>query len=320
MDRRLFLSGCVSCSAHILGIANYAPSLIRSAFAQQEADKLVVKKKWGSLLEVADGTWGLISTPFTTRDATTVCNGGIVAGSKGVLCIESFNQAKGATWMAEQAKELTGRWPTDIVSTHFHGDHTAGHKGYFVNDQAPNVWLTENTKKAAEKSFKSRRMKDNDFKNVSTIAAEGETVIDLGDRIVKLINRNGHTPSDVTIEVVDPKVIFCGDLFFNRVFPNYSDATPSKLAEYAKLLEQSKDVILVPGHGPVADQKAVKNYQEFLAFVGDYAQTAHKAGDSIKDAAAGFKLPKPLEDWLVWSPQNARLAMNAWYKELGKKS
>lgn len=320
MNRRHFVSGCLTCSAHMLGIASYAPGQIRNVFAQQEESKIVVKKKWGSLEKVADGAWALISTPFTTRDFTTVCNGGIVAGSKGVLCIESFNKPKGATWLANQAKELTGRWPTDIVSTHFHGDHTAGHKGYFVDGQKPNVWLTKKTKAAAEKSFIARKMKDNSFKNVSIISPDDKTIIDLGDRKVKLINRSGHTPSDVTVEVVDPKIIWCGDLFFNRVFPNYSDATPSKLAVYAKQLEKSSDVIFVPGHGPVADQAAVKIYQEFLAFVGDHADKSHQAGDKVAAAAEKFELPESLKNWLVWSPQNIKLAMRAWYRELNKKS
>ena len=320
MNRRTFISGCFGCSTHILGIANFAPSLIRNAFTQQVENEVVVKEKWGQLEKVADGAWSLISTPFTTRDFTTVCNGGIIAGDKGVLAIESFMQPKGATWLAERAKELTGRWPTDIVSTHYHADHTAGHKGYFVNENEPRVWLTESTKDAAEKSFKNSRMEGNEFKNVSIIQTNGENEIDLGNRKVKLVSRSGHTPSDVTIEVVDPKIVFCGDLFFNRIFPNYSDATPSKLIKYAKMIEQPADVIYVPGHGPVADQKAIKAYQKFLDYVEDYARKALKAGDTIKDATKQFKLPDDLSQWLVWSPENAKRAVTAWYRELGEES
>lgn len=314
MNRRTFVSSCLTCSAHVLGLASFSPGLIRKAFQAQDEDKIVVKEKWGHIEKVADGMWSLISTPFDTRDFTTVCNGGIIAGDKGVLAIESFMQPKGATWLANQAKALTGKWPTDIVSTHHHGDHTTGHKGYFVEGNKPKVWLTESTRKAAEGGFKQRGMKDNNFENVSTI--EGESELDLGNRKVKLINRSGHTNSDVTIEVVDPKVVFCGDLFFNRMFPNYGDAIPSKLEEYLKQITAAKDVTYVPGHGPIADQEAMQKYKELLELVRESATKAFKAGDNINAASKEFKLPESLSQWAIWSPDNVKRAYQAWYKEL----
>lgn len=314
MNRRTFVSGCLTCGAHVLGLANFSPTLIRKAFQAQDEEKIVVKEKWGHIEKVADGMWSLISTPFDTRDYTTVCNGGIIAGDKGVLAIESFMQPKGATWLANQAKALTGKWPTDIVSTHFHGDHTSGHKGYFVEGNKPRTWLTESTRKAAEKSFDQRKMKDNQFENVSTI--DGEAELDLGNRKVKLINRSGHTASDVTIEVVDPKVVWCGDLFFNRMFPNYGDAVPSKLETYLKQITEAKDVTYIPGHGPVADVEAMKHYKQLLELVRESATKAFKAGDEINPASKAFKLPDSLSKWTIWSPDNVKRAYQAWYKEL----
>ena len=323
MNRRTFVSGCLTCSAHILGLARFSPGLLGNVFSQQDEKKIVTEEKWGRIEQVADGAWAIISTPFETRDFTTVCNGGIIAGVKGVLAIESFMQPKGATWLARQAKKLTGKWPTDVVSTHFHADHTAGHKGYFVDDQNPKVWLTENTRTAAEKSFTERKMENNAFQNVSVIKDSAE--IDLGNRSVKLINRSGHTNSDVTIELVDPKIIWCGDLFFNRMFPNYGDAIPSRLEEYVDKIALAKDVTYVPGHGPVADAKALKSYKELLGFVREAATKSFEAGDEVVAATKSFKLPDSLSEWFIWSPDNAKRAYAAWYKELktpvaGKKS
>ena len=252
MHRRKFLKTSASCGAHVLGLAMFAPSLTRAAFAPQQDDNVVATEKWGRLERVHDGVWALISTPFGDEgDFTTVCNGGIIAGEKGVVAVESFMQTKGATWLAEQAKQLTGRWPTDVVSTHYHADHTAGHKGYFTEEHEPQIWLTEATRSAAEASFGERGMEDNDSQNVSTIDAENGGTIDLGNREVRLVTRRGHTSSDVTIELVEPKVVWCGDLFFNRMFPNYGDAIPGKLNEYSASIIETSDVTYVPGHGPM---------------------------------------------------------------------
>ena len=320
MNRRNFISGCLTCSAHILALANFAPISIRNAFTQSQDDKIVAKENWGQLEMIAEGVWVLISTPFTARDFTTVCNGGIIAGDKGVLAVESFMQPKGAKWLAEKAKELTGRWPTDVVSTHFHADHSAGHKGYFENGQTPRMWLTESTRSAAEKAFDVQKMTGNEFQNVSKINSSGKTTVDLGNRKIELVNRSGHTTSDVTIEVLDPNIVWCGDLFFNRMFPNYGDATPSKLIKYAKLIEKENDTTYVPGHGPVADRKAIKAYQELLNHVEQHARTSHQAGNEVEDASKQFQLPDSLKDWIIWSPDVTKRAMNAWYRELSENS
>lgn len=304
-------------------MAMFAPSAMRNIFAIQETDKVVANEKWGRLEKVHEGAWALISTPFGKKgDATTVCNGGIIQGEKGVLAIEAFMQRNGAKWMAEQAKKLTGRWPTDIVSTHFHADHTAGHRGYFPDDLAkkmqPRMWLTKATKEAAEKSFKDRKMKGNEFKNVELVDGDKGTTLDLGNRKVKIVPRSGHTSSDVTIELVDPKIVWCGDLFFNRMFPNYSDATPSRLNTYVKQIGEAKDTIYVPGHGPIADHNAIRSYKNFLVWIEEQAREAHKNKVSIEKASADFKLDEQFKDWMVWSPQNAKRAYAAWFRELKK--
>lgn len=316
MNRRSFLKSSASCGAHVLALSCFAPAMLRNAFAAQDQDKVVVTEKWGRLEKVHEGVWSLISTPFETQDFTTVCNGGIIAGDKGVLAIESFMNPKGATWLAEQAKKLTGKWPTDIVSTHFHADHTGGHLGYFVNEQNPRIWLTDAIKNLAEESFADRKMQDNEFKNVSQVKPVGETIIDLGNRKIRLVPRSGHTSSDVTVELVEPKVVWCGDLFFNRMFPNYGDAIPSKLNGYVNTMIEAKDVTYVPGHGATADLEAIKKYKSFLAFIESSAKEAFESGKSVEEAAKEFKLADNLSDWLVWSPENATKAYKAWYKEL----
>ena len=185
MDRRKFLSTTTSCSAHMLSLAVFAPALTRNIFLPQDKDKVVAEEAWGRLEKVHDGVWALISTPFTTKNFTTVCNGGIIAGSKDVLAIESFASPKGATWLAEQAQKLAGRWPTEIVSTHYHGDHTGGHQGYFNEKENPRYWLTKETQGAAEKSFQ-RQKKKNKFKNVQTIDPSKGATIDLGLSLIHI--------------------------------------------------------------------------------------------------------------------------------------
>ena len=54
------------------------------------------------------------------------------------------------------------------------------------------------------------------------------TSLDLGGRTVTIAPSSGHTASDVTVDVPDAGVLFCGDLVWNAMFPNYVDARPAR--------------------------------------------------------------------------------------------
>ena len=320
MNRRNFLAASGGCAAHLLSLSFISPALGRSIFLPQQEDKVVASEKWGRIEQVADGVWAHVATPFESRDFTTVSNGGIIMGKDRVLAIEAFMQPKGAKWLAEHAKKLTGRWPTDIVVTHFHGDHASGHGGYYSNEHSPTIWLTDSTRTNAEKSFATKAENaPPEFKNIKKLNVGEATEMDLGGRVVKIVPRQGHTQSDVSIEISDPKVIWTGDLYFNRMFPNYGDAIPGKLNDYAaELVKLEKDTVIVPGHGPLSDSDAAQRYVEFLGYVQSEAEKAIKSGKDLKVAAGEFKLPKEMEEWMIWSPDNANRAFNAWKRELSQ--
>lgn len=68
---------------------------------------------------IGAGAWALVSTPLG-GDRTTFANGGIIAGRTGVVVVEGFYRDAGAAWLAQQVRELTGRWPTHVVRPKLH--------------------------------------------------------------------------------------------------------------------------------------------------------------------------------------------------------
>src|SRR4051812_10038861 len=145
LSRREFLTRSGSCAAHLALAGAVAPRALRDLWARAPLGPIVAREPFGNLEKVADGVWALISTPLN-GDSTTVSNGGIIAGRNGVLAIEGFNRPAGAQWLAGQARELTGRWPTHIALTHYHSDHANGLSGYVSDSEHPTVHATARTR------------------------------------------------------------------------------------------------------------------------------------------------------------------------------
>lgn len=312
-SRRDFLARSGSCAAHLTAMAALAPFGARKLWAR-ERYPVVAQEPWGRLEEVAEGIWALISTPLT-GDRTTLCNGGIIAGRAGVLVVEALASDRGARWMADQARALTGRSPTHLVVTHYHGDHTAGLRGAMAG---ADVTLLAS---AVTRDLVEERNADppsNLLRSALTLDTRKPTEIDLGGRSVVVVPRKGHTPSDVSVEVSDPSVVFCGDLVWNGMFPNYVDAQPSRLSLDVRLMRQAGASTYVPGHGGLASGRDLDRYIELLDHVEAAARSALERGLSPEEAGAAYRMPDSTSDWVLFNEGYFGRALGAWMSELGE--
>ncbi|GLC24204.1 MBL fold metallo-hydrolase [Roseisolibacter agri] len=319
LSRRDFLAGA-SCAAHLALAGALVPRALRAALWTQPAGRVVAREPFGALEQVGEGVWALISTPFG-GDRTTLANGGIVAGRSGVLAIEGFNTPAGARWLAERARELTGRWPTHAVLTHFHADHANGVAGY-VGAHTSGARCAIHATAATRDAVVARNQPADASREAAlrecVLLPSGEgTTLDLGGRSVRITPRAAHTASDVAIEVDDPRVVFGGDLLWNGVFPNYVDATASRLASAAHALRRPDPVVYVPGHGPLARRAEFERYVALLDEVERAARAAHARGLPVAAAAATFALPPTLGEWTLFNRVFFERAFAAWYRELG---
>jgi glyoxylase-like metal-dependent hydrolase (beta-lactamase superfamily II) len=321
ISRREFVAQTGSCAAHLALAAAVAPNALRAAWANSSIGRVVATEPFGSLEKVADGIWALISTPLG-GDRTTLSNGGFIAGRSGVLAIEGFNQPGGASWLATKARELTGKSVTHVVVTHYHADHANGVAGYLSGDDAaksvPSVRATERTRDLViQKNQPADAARTSALQQATILSSTAPTSIDLGGRTIRIIPRGGHTDSDVSVEVEDPSVVFCGDLVWNAMFPNYVDAVPTKLAASVKALRRTRSTIYVPGHGALARETEFDRYVSMLGEVEQAARKAHSEGKSAADAGAAYSLPASLGEWTLFNKIFFERAFAAWYKELG---
>ncbi len=315
-DRRGFLRTAGSCAAHLALGAAALPAAARAAWAAAlrapQGRAVVAQEPWGRLVAVADGCWALISDPLS-GDRTTLSNGGIVAGRSGVLVVEAFNTDQGARWMAAQARALTGRAPTHVVVTHYHADHAAGVRGVF--DTADVVLLATNETRDTA-AARNREAPVALLQRATMLGPDDPTVLDLGGRRVSIVPRGGHTRSDVSVHVEEPRVVYAGDLHWNGMFPNFVDAIPSRLMASVRALRTGGGSDFVPGHGALASAADLDRYVTVLDLVEAAARRAHAAGTPPAEAAAAFRIPEALGEWRLFSANYFERAIAAWSREL----
>jgi glyoxylase-like metal-dependent hydrolase (beta-lactamase superfamily II) len=257
--------------------------------------------------------WAVISTPLSSGPpaASTIANGAIVAGRAGVAIVEGFGSSAGAQWVAEQARALTGRAPSHVILTHYHGDHSAGLLGY--RPSAPTYVTTAET--AAR--LQAGQMPGGAAMAGAELVSPGKpATLDLSGRRIIITPRAGHTQSDLEVTVEEPHVLVGGDLLWNRLFPNYMDATPSVLSREVRAMSGEFGVIRIPAHGPIFAGDDLTRYVGVLDAVEDAARKARTAGTPAGEAAKAFRLPASLGEWTLFSSEYFAVPLRAWEREL----
>lgn len=298
------MSACASAASRARWTAPAQPTVVSTPFARLDA--------------IGRDSWALVSTPLG-GDRTTYANGGIIAGRSGVLVIEGFYRPAGAQWLAEKARELTGRWPTHVVLTHYHTDHAGGLAGYVSGGQRVSIHATDATRAQAMGGGPVAPARDEAltraFADTTIVAADRASVIDLGNRQVEIMPLRGHTSSDLALVDRDAAITWAGDLLWNGMFPNYVDATPSVLAASVARLAATGARHWVGGHGAVADIAALSRYRDLLGSIEESARAAYGRGTPAATAAAAYTVPASLGEWMA-SRSGVERAFSAWYREL----
>lgn len=273
--------------------------------------RTVAREPWGTLEEVGDGIWAMLSTPLVDR--TTLCNGGLIAGRDGVLMIEAFGSDTGAQWMSEQALALTGRRPSHLVLTHYHGDHTAGLPAAMAFGGVTLHVTARTCELVLERNANPPRAL---LAEASIIDPSRETVLDLGGRRVTLRPLDGHTGSDVAVWVDDAAALFAGDLVWYEMFPNFVDATPSRLSASVRALRAPSPRTVIRGHGTRTDAAGLDRFVSLLDTVEAAARAAVAQGVSAEDAGRAFQMPAGMADWTLFNARYFERAIGAWMREL----
>jgi len=242
--------------------------------------------------------------PLTTeklRDNLFVIKGGgagntaVFVTAKGVVLVDTKLPGWGERLM-DQVRSVTDKPVTTIINTHTHGDHTGSNEFFPASVE---VIAQENTKTNMEKmdAFKGEKaqfLPDKTYKDKLTLNP-GNDEIDL------YYFGAGHTNGDSIVVFPTLRVAHAGDLFARKATPLIDVNNGGSGVAYPETLKKAfgiKDVDqVITGHDLVLPWSALGEYGEFnLAFL-DATTAAFKAGKSVEDAVAQFKMPDKFKDY-----------------------
>jgi glyoxylase-like metal-dependent hydrolase (beta-lactamase superfamily II) len=265
------------------------------------------------ILKLKDNLYVLTSSNPTPRETFSGGNVAVFITDGGVTLVDS----KLAGWgqaVLDKVKSVTDKPITRIINTHTHGDHT-GNNGFF--GASVEIVAHENTKANIEKmdAFKGENAKflpGKTYKDKMSLGS-GKDEIDL------YYFGNAHTSGDTFVVFPALRVLHTGDAFAWKDGPLCDRNNGGSCVEFPRTLQKAiagiKNVdTVIPGHSPMQTPKDLQDYQKFMADLVSYAVDQMKAGKSVADAAAGFKVDK----YPGYKNERVQGAIQAVYDELKK--
>jgi glyoxylase-like metal-dependent hydrolase (beta-lactamase superfamily II) len=187
-----------------------------------------------------------------------------------------------------------------LINTHFHGDHTGGNEP-FAKDGVTIVAEVNVKKRLAAGTTNGLTGAKTPPAPQDALPAKtytGAYHIRLRGRVADLKHvANAHTDGDTYVWFKTANVLSTGDTFTNGRYPNIDFANGGNIKGmiaatdiYLKLVNDKTRI--VPGHGPLADKAALKDYQKMLTTARDRMAKLVKDGKSEDDVVAA----KPFAD------------------------
>ena len=119
----------------------------------------------------------------------------------------------------------------------------------------------------------------------------GEMQRQVGDKIVELIEVGpAHTNGDILVHVPSDKVVFTGDILFIEGHPIlWAGPVKNWINACDRIISMEVDFV-VPGHGPVTDNRGVKAVRDYLAYIDTESRERFESGMSALEAAKEIDL------------------------------
>jgi glyoxylase-like metal-dependent hydrolase (beta-lactamase superfamily II) len=278
--------------------------IVGRAGGQQAGDvlatRMVATQDGLGLLEVGDGCFGYIQP----GGGWGWSNAGLVVGDGTSLLVDTLFDLRLTAQMLEAMAPVTASAVIGtVVNTHANGDHCYG------NELVTGAEIIASTAAAEEMSDVPPALLaallsadgevgdlfrgffgEFDFAPITltlpTRTFDGRLDLEVAGRSVELVEVGpAHTKGDVLVVVPDEGVVYTGDILFIGGTPIVWAGPLSNWIAACDFILGLDVQAVVPGHGPVTDQRGVADVRDYLTFIEAEATARHEAGMDAWEAA-----------------------------------
>ena len=311
MTRGVVLGTLVALGALSLAVSGQAPPAGPTA-------KAIAATK---IEKIKDNLYIVTGSGIEDTNAFSGGNTAVFITDAGVTLVDTKLPGYGQT-ILDRIKTVTNKPIIRIINTHTHSDHTGGNE--FFGASVESI-VQENTKANMVKmdEFKGARAKflpTKTYKDKLTVGS-GKDEIDL------YYFGRGHTNGDSFVVFPALRTMHVGDFFAWKALPYVDPDNGGSVIEQprtlAKVIAGVKNVdTVINGHIPVSSWNDLKEYAEFTKEFVEFAETEMKAGKSVDQAAAEYKIAPKYKGYIASAnPQwgGAKANMQIAYDEMKKK-
>ncbi len=228
-----------------------------------------------------------------------------VVTSVGVVVIDSGASLQIGQMAIRMIRQVSDKPVVAVFNSHYHGDHWLGNHAFVktFGDKLPIYALASTITKLKGAEGNLWRGLMERWTNQSTMgtqvvipntAVQHGQVMQFGDVSLRMHHYGtAHTPSDLSVEVVQDKVTAVGDIAMTNRIANMDEGSyPGTFKYYKALMASAGEQLWVPGHGR-ARQDLLKTYGDFMAGIWEPSLKAVEDGKSEAEAkAAVMKDPR----------------------------
>ncbi|MEN1728529.1 MAG: MBL fold metallo-hydrolase [Pseudomonadota bacterium] len=181
-----------------------------------------------------------------------------------------------------------------VLNTHWHFDHVGGNEN--LAGQGSMVVAHDNVRKrmAAEhvSEFFGNTTPPSPDAALPVITFNDEVTFHMGDHTVHAFHTpHAHTDGDAIVHLPEANVIHAGDVIFYGLYPfvdgESGGSLPGLIASLDRIAEHvDEETIIIPGHGPLMEQRQLGQYRDMLATVHERLRSRIDAGESLETILA----------------------------------
>ena len=234
---------------------------------------------------------------MATDNEGFISNAGFVITGEGVVVFDALGSPSLGWALREQIRRLTDQPVVKVIVSHYHADHIYGLQVF--KDEGAQIIAPRGAYEYLESPAAASRLDERRFSLDPWV--NDDTRLIRPDRLVEDSHRfslggidfqidylgSAHSNGDMTLYVVQDRVLFSGDIIFEGRIPFVGDADTRHWLQTLERLSTEGLNALVPGHGPAARRpdEAITRTRDYLAYL---REVMGAAVDSFTDFATAY--------------------------------